>query len=344
VKAQVLTGINEMEMAELADPQIHRPDDVLLKIEVVGVCGSDVHYYETGRIGSQIVDYPYRVGHECSATVVETGSDVKSLVPGDLVAVDPAVSCGNCYQCSIGRGNTCRDLTFLGTPGQGDGCLCEYIVMPERSCFKVSGKLNAVQAALSEPFAIGVYAVKQGLLPINEKIAILGSGPIGLSCMVAARAENIKKIYMTDIIDERVAFAKAHGADYSASAEEIDIVESIKTLEPDGIDAVYECAGEQSTLDQGIELLRPGGKLVIIGIPRQSRVSFSIDKIRRKEITIVNIRRQNETTRQALELLSSGKANIDFMATHKFPFKKSKQAFDLVARYEDGVIKAMIEF
>jgi len=344
MKAQVLTGINQMEMVDVDVPVIQNPTDVLLKIEVLGVCGSDVHYYETGRIGSQIVQYPYRVGHECSATVVEVGSEVKNFKPGDLVAVDPAGSCYNCDQCNIGRENTCRNLTFLGTPGSGDGCLCEYITMPAKSCYDVTGKLTPIQAALSEPFAIGLYAVLTAAGNNNSKIAILGSGPIGLSCMVAARAEGIEKIYMTDKIPARLEVAKKYGADFTANPDTENIVESIMAVEPAGVDVVYECAGQQSCLDEAVDLLRPGGKLVVIGIPRESRVSFSIDKIRRKEITIINIRRQNDTTQKAIDMLACGKADIDFFATHSFSFEDSKKAFDLVARYEDSVVKAMIEF
>ena len=130
MKAMMLTGIRQMEMQDVPVPVIQNDNDVLLKIEYVGVCGSDVHYYETGRIGSQIVQYPYAVGHECTATVVKIGSGVIGLKEGDPVVVEPAISCGYCDQCQAGRPHTCRQLKFLGCPGQIDGCLSEYIVMP----------------------------------------------------------------------------------------------------------------------------------------------------------------------------------------------------------------------
>jgi len=130
MKAQLLTGIRRMEMREVAQPEISRPNEVLLKIEAVGVCGSDVHYYETGRIGSQVVEFPYIVGHECAAVVAEVGSEVDTLKVGDPVAVDPLIACGQCDQCRAGRINTCRNQKFLGCPGQVQGCLSEYIVMP----------------------------------------------------------------------------------------------------------------------------------------------------------------------------------------------------------------------
>lgn len=343
MKAQVLTGIGQMEMRQVDDPVISGDTDVLLKIEMVGVCGSDVHYYETGRIGSQVVQYPYIVGHECSATVAAVGSAVNRVKVGDAIVVEPAAWCDECDQCRMGRENTCRNLKFLGTPGQGPGCLSEYIVMPEKSCFPTRGAITLEQGVLCEPFGIGVYTVRQSHPQKGACVVVLGSGPIGLSCMGAAKAEGIEKIYMTDIIDTRSAVARKAGAIWTGNPERQNIVESIGDLEPTGVDIVYECAGQQETLDAGVELLRPGGTLMIVGIPRTERVSFSIDRIRRKEITIINVRRQNDCTQRAIDLIASGKAQVDFMITHRFTFDKSKEAFDLVAGYKDGVVKALIE-
>jgi threonine dehydrogenase-like Zn-dependent dehydrogenase len=162
--------------------------------------------------------------------------------------------------------------------------------------------------------------------------------------MEAARVQGAAKIYMTDKIPERLAAAKKHGADWVGNPDKSDVVKQISKLEPGGVDVVYECAGQLSTLDEGVEILRPGGRLAIVGIPREDKVSFSIDKIRRKEITIVNIRRQNRCIGEAIVLLVTGKANLDYMVTHKFAFKDSQKAFELAAGYKDGVIKAMIEF
>jgi len=265
--------------------------------------------------------------------------------------VDPAVSCHQCDQCRQGRENTCYKLRFLGTPGQGGGCLCEYIVMPQENCFPINGAITLGQAVLCEPLAIGVYSVKQSqILTVvrqvsrNAKIAILGSGPIGLSCMAAAQAEDVEAIYVTDKLDYRVQVAKKAGAVWAGNPQTQDIVKAILQREPLGTDIVYECAGEQETLDQAVELLKPGGRLMLIGIPRFERVSFSIDKIRRKELTLINIRRQNKCTQTAIDLIASGKINIDFMITHRFKLQQTQDAFDLVAEYRDGVVKALIEF
>ncbi len=344
MKAVQLTGIKQMELADIPRPGIKNDNDVLLKIEVVGVCGSDVHYYETGRIGSQVVQYPYLVGHECSATVEEIGGAVTRVKIGDEVVVEPARSCHKCDQCRAGRENTCRNLRFLGTPGQGDGCLCEYIIMPDECCFPTNGNISLAEGVVCEPFAIGLYSVRQAQMAKNAKSAILGSGPIGLSCLVAAQAQHAETVYMTDKIEQRMQIAKKAGAAWVGNPENEDIVKAILQQEPLGLDVVYECAGQQETLDEAIELLRPGGRLIFIGIPRGERVSFSIDKIRRKEITIVNIRRQNRCTQRAIDLIASGSACLDFMITHRFKLEQTQEAFDLVAAYRDGVVKAIIEF
>jgi len=343
MKAAVLTGIRQMQIMDVPEPKIENDNDVLLKIEVVGVCGSDVHYYEAGRIGSQVVQYPFIVGHECAATVKAIGDSVTRVKVGDQVVVEPAVSCHKCDQCRQGRENTCYKLRFLGTPGQGDGCLCEYIVMPQESCFPIDGAITLEQAALCEPFAIGVYSVKQSQIPRNAKVAILGAGPIGLSCMAAAQAQSVEAIYMTDKLDYRVRIAKEAGAVWAGNPEREDIVKAILQREPHGMDIVYECAGQQETLDEAVELLKPGGRLMPIGIPRVEQVSFSIDKLRRKELSIINVRRQNKCTQTAIDLIASGKVDIDFMITHRFKLEQTQEAFDMVAGYRDGVVKALIE-
>lgn len=344
MKAVLLTGVRQMEIADVPEPSIKEDNDILLKIEMVGVCGSDVHYYETGKIGSEVVEYPFIMGHECAATVKAVGRAVTRVKAGDRVAVEPAIVCHNCDQCKQGRENTCRNLKFLACPGQINGCLCDYIIMPEDCCFPIGDKLTFAQAVLCEPLAIGVYAVKQSLLRENCDIAILGAGPIGLSCLIGAQTENASAYYVTEKIEERVEVAKKADATWVGNPTKEDIVKEILRQQRTGMDVVFECAGQQETLDQAIDLLKPGGKLMLVGIPRTERVSFIIERMRRKEITIINIRRQNKCTQIAIDLITSGKVSVDFMATHIFKPEQTQDAFDMVAAYRDGVVKALIEF
>jgi L-iditol 2-dehydrogenase len=345
MKAVALTGIRQMELVDVPEPRMENDTDVLLKIEMVGVCGSDVHYYETGHIGSQVVEYPFVLGHECSATVEAVGSSVSRVKIGDHVVVDPAVWCGECDQCRVGRENTCRNGLFLGSPDQG-GCLCEYLVMPEECCLPTGGAISAEQAVLCEPLAIGAYSVKRAQLPEKAHIAILGTGPIGLSVLLAAKATKADRIYVTDKIDARLKAARGAGATWTGNPDEGDIVAEIAGVapapEPCGLDVVFECCGQQEALDQAFDLLTPGGLLVIIGTARLDRISFDVDKFRRHELTLRYIRRQNHCTQLAVDLIKNGQVDVDFMVTHHFPLEETKKAFDLVSGYHDGVIKAMI--
>ena len=342
MKAMALTGIRQMEMMEILEPSLVHSHDVIIRIEAVGVCGSDVHYYKTGRIGSQVVQYPFRVGHECAGTVVETGQDVHKVKAGDLVAIEPAISCGNCDQCLTGRPNTCRNLSFLGTPGQGEGSLVEYLVMPEECCFPLQETTPSALGTLAESLAIGVYAVQLAELKERVKIGILGFGPIGMSVLFAAQAQDFNDIYVTDKINERLQMAIQAGAGWTGNPNADDTIKQISEREPLLLDAVFECCGQQDALDQAIDLLKPGGKLVLVGIPEVDRISFVIDKMRRKEISLQNVRRQRHCMQTALDLVENDRINVLRMITHQFTFEQTKKAFDLVEGYREGVMKAVI--
>jgi L-iditol 2-dehydrogenase len=338
-----LTGIQEMKMEEITPPSINYENDVLLKIEAVGVCGSDMHYYTTGRIGDQIVQYPFTVGHECVAIVQKIGSAVSKLKPGDKVAIEPAISCGSCYQCKKGRFHTCYNLQFLGCPGQLEGGLSEFLVMPEVNCFPIPDQMNMERSILIEPVSIACYAHKLADNLTEKTIGVLGTGPIGLSILLKASQSKTGNIYATDKINSRLEFAKSLGASWTGNPGNIDIVEAIHDLEPHLLDVVFECCGEQEAIDQALDILKPGGMLVVVGIPETDRVSFDVSKMRRKEITIRNVRRQNECMEEAIQLVSNHPYTIEKMVTHTFNLEQTKDAFDLVAGYKDGVIKAMIK-
>lgn len=344
MKAMRLTGIREMEMMEVPDPVLADPFDVKVRLLVLGICGSDIHYYTRGKIGSQVVKYPFTVGHECAGEVVDTGPNVTRARKGDIVAVEPAIWCGTCDQCLSGRHHTCRKLKFLGCPGQAEGSLSEYIVMPENSCYLLPGKLTPDHGAISEPLAIGVYAVKKAGDIKGAKIGILGYGPIGMSVMLAAKAHKAGEIYITDKIDARLALASKETVSWTGNPLKVDITEKIRQKEPLGLDIVFECCGQQEAVDQAEDILKPGGRLIIAGIPELDKWTFSVDATRRKEISIQFIRRQVDCVEVALEMMNNGIINVENMVTHRFPFKSTKEAFDLVSGYQDGVMKAMIDF
>src|SRR5579884_2167551 len=311
MKAAFLTAPQRIEIRDIPEPHLNGPHDVLLRIEAVGVCGSDMHYYTTGRIGSAIVEYPFILGHECAGTVIQVGAEVRGLRAGQRVAVDPLVACGRCDQCRTGRRNTCRNQLFLGQPGQMAGALAEYIVLPEECCHPVPATVTAGQAAMVEPLSIGVYAQQLSRMEPGAKIAILGAGPIGLCVLLACRAAAECTAYVTDLIDERWMRAAKLGAAWAGNPGKSDVVKA-------------------------------GGALLIVGIPEVDEISLPIHTLRRNELTIINVRRQNNCMATAVELLAGGRVNVCELMTHHFALEEASEAFDLVAHYRDGVIKATI--
>ena len=302
-----------------------------------------MHYYTTGGIGDQVLEYPATLGHECSGTVLEVGSAVERLRPGDRVAVDPAIFCGQCDQCQAGRSNTCRRLQFLGCPGQAPGAAAEYRVLPAANCLPIPDSMTLEQAALIEPLSIGLYAVRMGDVYVGSRIAVLGTGPIGLSVLACAKAAGPSRAYATDLLDERLSAARRCGADWTGNPKRQDVVADISKLEPEGLDMVFECSGDPACVDQATRLLAPGGTLLLIGIPPSLYVSFHAHLVRTKELTFRAVRRQKGCVASAIRLVSEGLVDTAPLLTHRFPFAQIREAFELVAGYRDGVIKALLD-
>jgi L-iditol 2-dehydrogenase len=343
MKAAHFTGLRELAICEVPEPRVMHPGLVLVRIDRVGVCGSDVHYYTEGGIGDQILQYPASVGHECSGTIVEIGTNVSALKPGDRVAIDPAISCGKCDQCCADRPNTCRHLQFMGSPGEAPGALAELRVLPAENCFPIPETLSLDQAALAEPLSIGLHAVHLADLRPGVRFAITGAGPIGLSVLLCARALVQGTAYVTDLLDTRLEAARRCGANWTANAGRDDVAVAIAEREPFGLDVVFECSGDVACIDQAMKLLAPGGTLVLVGIPLQRRASFDIHVMRRKELTFKNVRRQRYCVAPVVQMLAEGRIDPDPLLTHRFPLGQIREAFELVAAYRDGVIKAMVD-
>jgi L-iditol 2-dehydrogenase len=343
MKTAYFTALRQLELRDEPEPTLAGAGDVLVRIERLGVCGSDVHYYVDGRIGDDRVRYPATLGHECAGTVVKVGPEVRNLTPGDRVAVDPAVSCGACDQCLAGRANTCRNLQFMGCPDQAPGAAAEYRVLPAINCFAVPETISLDEAALVEPLSIGLHAVRLAAMKPGARAAVLGVGPIGLGVLLCAKALAPATIHATDLIDARLDVARRCGADSTGNPRRDDVVAAIGREEPLGLDVVFECSGDPACLDQAQQLLAPGGTLVMVGIPPTVRVDFDAHLVRRKELTLRGVRRQNQCVGPVIELMASGRLDARGLVTHRFPLEGIREAFELVAGYRDGVIKAMID-
>ncbi|HDQ45522.1 MAG TPA: hypothetical protein ENN17_08510 [bacterium] len=337
MKAAMLTAPGRIEIREVPDKPLRADTDVRIRIDFGGICGSDLHYFRTGRIGEQVVAGPLVVGHECTGTVLETGKAVTAVRPGERVAVEPAVSCGRCDQCRTGRPNTCRRVQFMGCPGQLDGALVENIVMPETNCLPLPPELSSGTAVFSEPVSIALYAWRflKGL--DIRTVGILGAGPIGLAVLMAARERAGVRALVTDPLDARLSAAKALGADWTAGPQETDVPDA-----PEEFDAVFECCGREEAIARAARLLKPGGHLVIVGIPETEFFRIDLHGLRRDEITLYNVRRQNGCLEEAIGLCTRRRKEIDGLITHSFPLDAAQQAFDLAEGYRDGVIKSVI--
>ena len=342
MKAAVLAGPGRIEIREVPKPEIKNSRDVLLRVMRAGICGSDLHYYVPGYFEADDVVYPLVPGHECAAVVEEVGSGVSRLRPGMRAAVDPAIACGRCDQCRAGRPHTCRNIDFLGFPGQLGGGLAEFISVPEANVFPLPDGVSFEEGALVEPLAIGMYAVSLAGGTRGKSVGILGTGPIGLCVLLAARAEDCGPVFVTDKVEDRLRAAAAAGASWTGNPDVVDIAADIPACEPAGLDLVFECCGDQAALDQALAILKPGGMLLVLGIPPASRISFDAGCLRRNEISIIHVRRQNGFTGRAVEAVATGLISPAFLATHPFPLDRAQDAFALAASRADGVLKVLV--
>jgi L-iditol 2-dehydrogenase len=374
MKTARFTGPRKIEIADLPAPKLQSPGDVLLRVERLGVCGSDVHYYLDGRIGDKVLTYPATLGHECAGTVAETGEAATGLRQGERVAVDPAIACDRCDQCLSGRPNTCRRLQFLGSPDEAPGAAAEYLVVPGRNCFPIPAAMTLDEAVLVEPLSVGLHAVRLAGLaeggghpiprptnlrpapgegtsetvplrpPVRDpKLAVFGVGPIGLGVLLCAKALGPCTALATDLVDRRLAVAERCGADWTGNAGAGDVCAALLRQAPEGVDVAFECSGDPACLDQAVEVLSPGGTLVLAGIPAPDRVSFDIHTMRRKELRLSNVRRQCGCVGPVIEMIGAGRLDARPLLTHRFPLETIGDAFELVAGRGDGVVKAVIE-
>ena len=341
-RAARLHGIRDLRLGDLPQPT-PGPGEALLKVAYVGTCGSDAHYYLHGRIGDQVVTVPIIVGHEFSAWVAELGAGVEGLEIGQLVAVDPAIPCGECESCQHGHPNLCPNVRFCGTPPV-DGVLAEYTVMPARNCFPLPQGFGPVEGAMLEPLGVAIHAVDLAHLKPGQTIAVLGAGPIGLLTASVAKASGASTIYMTEPLAYRRQFALNYVADAALNPHETDVVTEIMRLTGGrGVDVAFEAATASETPDQAAALARPGGKVIVAGIPPDNTMTLTASTVRHKGLTIKLVRRMKHTYPRAIRMVQTGMVDVKSLVTHIFPLERIVEAFELVAAYDDGVLRAAIQ-
>ena len=342
MRASRLHGIRDLRIDKLPRPE-PGPGQVLLQVASVGVCGSDVHYYLHGRIGSQVVTGPIIMGHEFSARIAELGPGVEGVSVGQLVTVEPGVSCGKCEPCLEGHPNLCPNVRFCGTPPI-DGVFAEYTVMPAENCFRLPEGFGPIEGAMLEPLGIAIHTVDLAHLRAGQTVAVMGAGPIGLLVAAVAKAAGAGEILMTEPLAHRRQFAQEYIADAVLNPEEVDVVAEIKRLTGGrGVDVAFEAAGESDTPQQAAAAARIGGKVIVAGIPADDTMNFNASTVRQKGLTIKAVRRMKHTYRRAIRLVQTGMVDVKPLATHRFPLERIDEAFELVAGYRDGVLRAMIQ-
>jgi L-iditol 2-dehydrogenase len=347
MQASRLHGIHDLRLETLPRPA-PGPGEVLLRVASVGVCGSDVHYYEHGRIGSQVVTAPIIMGHEFSARIAELGAGVEGLQVGQLVTVEPGISCGQCEPCLHGHPNLCPNVRFCGTPPI-DGVFAEYTVMPAHNCFPLPDTFDAVAAAMLEPLGIAIHTVDLAHLKPGQTVAVLGAGPVGLLIAAVAKAGGASKIYMTEPLAHRRQFALDYIADaaldpYAPDHRAPDAVDEVMRLTGSrGVDVAFEAAGAPETPQQAAAMARIGGKVIIAGIPADDAMVMNASTVRHKGLTIKIVRRMKHTYPRAIRLVETGMVDVRSLATHLLPLDRIAEAFELVSAYDDGVIRAVIQ-
>jgi len=342
MKAGLLTAIREVALGEMPDPK-PGPGDVLVAVRSVGVCGSDLHYYLRGCIGSQVVEeFPFVLGHEAAGEVVAVGPDVRKLRPGDRVAVEPGIPCGECEPCVTGRYNLCRAVRFLGTPPV-HGAYCEYLAVPERYAHPLPPELSYDEGAMIEPLAIGLFASDLAAIQPGYTVAILGAGSIGLVTLMSALAAGAGPVFVSEPLDARREAAKRLGATQVLNPRTDPVVDAIlDATDGRGVDVVFEAAGSVEAHQQMVEVVRPAGTIVPIGSCAEELVPLPLASFRRKGVEVRFVRRFCHTYPRAIGLAQSGKANLSALVTHRFPLEDLAGAFRLLEDYSDGVIKPVV--
>lgn len=342
MKVAVMNGIGQMGFVERPVPQ-PADNEVLVKLEYVGICGSDMHYYETGRIGDYIVEPPFVLGHEPGGTVVEVGKNVKHLKPGDRVALEPGKTCGHCEFCREGKYNLCPDVVFFATPPV-DGVFQEYVAHEADLCFKLPENVDTLEGALIEPLAVGFHAANQGGAHAGQIAIVFGAGCIGLVSMMALKAEGVSRVYVVDIMQKRLDKALELGATGIINSQEIDVLKEVERLtEGRGADLVIETAGMEITTRQAIHIARKGANIVLVGYSKSGEMTLPMSLALDKELTFKTVFRYRHIYPMAIEAVVSGKVNLKGIVTNVFHFDDIQNAMDSSVRDKANIVKSVVK-
>lgn len=341
MKVAVMNEIGEMGYEQRPIPQV-KDNEVLVQLEYVGICGSDLHYYETGRIGDYIVKPPFVLGHEPGGVVVEVGKEVTNLKIGDRVALEPGKTCGKCEFCRTGRYNLCPDVIFFATPPY-DGVFQEYVAHEADLCFKLPDNVSTLSGALIEPLAVGMHAANQGDAHVGQTAVVTGAGAIGLVSVLALKVRGVSNIIVVDIMQKRLDKALKLGATNIINASETDPVSKLMELtDGKGCDLVIETAGTEITTNQAIHMVKKGSNIVLVGYGKTGKMNLEMSLALDKEITFKTVFRYRHIYPMAIDAVASGKINVEDIVTDIFEFDDIQNAMDSSVKNKADIVKAVV--
>ena len=342
-----LHGPSDMRVEQVSHPGSPGPEDVLLRVTAVGICGSDLHSYKDARIGDAVIEEPLILGHEYAAVVEEIGADPRDglgqpLTVGMRVAVDPAQPCWRCEMCEHGHPNLCHRLHFCGSyPDHGS--LCQWMHMPARTCFPISDSIDDAGGAMLEPLGIAIHTVDLAKIRVANSVVIMGAGCIGLMILQLVKLSGAEPVYIVDKFPWRLELAKQYGA-IPINCDEVDPVQAVhQATGGDGVDIAIEAAWADHSVQQAAEMLRLGGRLVVVGISEDDEMVLKHSTVRRRGLDIRLVRRMKHTYPRAIRLAESGLVDLHGMISHRFPLEKTPEAYAMNVDYKDNVVKVMIE-
>jgi L-iditol 2-dehydrogenase len=327
-RSAVLHAPHQLSIEERPVP-MPEPGEVLVRVYAVGICGSDIHYYEHGRIGPYIVETPMVIGHEAAGVIVGVGDGVNSDRVGELVALEPGIPCRNCPTCLSGHYNLCPDVVFFATPPV-DGAICEYVTLAATFAHPTPAGLDHEHAAMAEPVSVGIWACRRAAVTAGDRVLVTGAGPIGLISAQVARAFGARSVTVTDMNPNRVT---------KASGLNLDAQLASQPLEAE-YDVLLECSGAPAALNAGMKAMANTGRVVLVGMGADT-VSINVPLVQGRELTITGTFRYSNTYPLALDLIATGGIDVASVITHHYDLDHTADALTLAAREPDS-LKAIV--
>lgn len=303
--------------------------EVVVRVEAVGVCGSDTTYFTGGAIGDYVVDGPIILGHEAAGQVTAMGPEASLLRVGDRVAIEPGTPCRDCRECLTGNYHLCASLVFLATPPY-DGALVQYLLIDERNLFVIPDDMSYEAAAMAEPLSVGLWACRRAALRPGDDVLVSGAGPVGVLAAQAARAMGAARVVVTDVSPFRLEFAEGLGFDAHHGDTPVDA----------RFDVLLECSGARGVLADGLARLRPAGRAAVVGMAKGD-VALALSRYNPMEPTISLVNRYAHTWPTAISLISSGRVDVQSIVTHRFPLVETDRAL-LLGAHTPNSLKAIV--